>query len=100
MEFSAPEIAALLSRWTHIIFAIIAVGGVFFMRFVVHPAAVEALDEAGRKTLREAAMKRWKRWVMMSIGLLLVSGLYNYFVEARPRVCPAGRAPRRRDRRS
>ena len=80
MEISAPEIAALISRWTHILFAVIGVGGLFFMRFVLHGAATGALDEAGHKALKEAVVKRWKRWVMMSIGLLLVSGLYNYLV--------------------
>ena len=83
MEFSAQEIGALISRWTHILFAVIAVGGVFFMRFVVHGAAAEALDEAGHKALRDAVLKRWKRWVMISIPLLLASGLYNYLVVTR-----------------
>ena len=83
MEFSAPEIGALISRWVHILFAVIVVGGVFFMRFVVHGATAEALDEAGRKALRDAVVKRWKRWVMISITLLLASGLYNYLVVTR-----------------
>ena len=83
MEFSAAEIGALISRWTHILFAVIGVGGLFFIRFVLHGAATESLDEAGHKALREAVVKRWKWWVMISIGLLLASGLYNYLVVTR-----------------
>ena len=83
MEISLEQIVALLSRWTHILFAIVAIGGACFMRFVLNGAAVEALDETGRTALHQAVVKRWKRWVMISIALLLASGFYNYLVVTR-----------------
>ena len=83
MEFSPEQIAALLARWTHILFAIVAIGGASFMRFVLRGATLEALDEAGRTALHAAVVKRWKRWVMVSIALLLASGFYNYLVVTR-----------------
>ena len=71
---SFPEIIGLLSRWLHIIPATILVGGTLFLRFSLVPSAMETPpgDE-----LREAVRKRWARLVMLSILLLLLSGLYN-----------------------
>ena len=72
MDF--PEIISLISRWLHIIPAIILVGGTLFLRFSLVPAAVESNPS---HEFREAVRKRWARLVMLSILLLLLSGLYN-----------------------
>lgn len=72
MDFS--ELIALLSRWLHIIPATILVGGTLFLRFSLVPAAIETNPS---NEFREAVRKRWARLVMLSILLLLLSGLYN-----------------------
>ncbi len=76
---STQEILALVSRWLHIIPALILVGGTLFMRFSLVPAASESPASA---ELRESIRKRWAKLVMISILLLLVSGLYNTFLKA------------------
>lgn len=73
------EIIALVSRWLHIIPAIILVGGTLFLRFSLVPAANES---NASNELRESLRKRWAKLVMISILLLLVSGLYNTFLKA------------------
>ena len=75
----SKEIIGLISRWAHIIPVIILVGGTLFMRFSLVPAANEtsASDE-----LRESIRKRWSKLIMISVLLLLVSGLYNTAVKA------------------
>jgi uncharacterized membrane protein len=74
------EIFALLSRWLHIIPAIILVGGTLFMRFSLVPATEELNASA---ELRESIRKRWARLVMISVLFLLVSGLYNTMLKVR-----------------
>ena len=73
----------ILSRWVHIGTAIVVLGGSVFMRFILMPAAAE-LPDAEHEALRERVMARWKRFVMIGIGLFLVSGFYNYLVVALP----------------
>lgn len=67
----------ILSRWLHVIFAIVLLGGGIFIRFVLQPAAAE-LPEDQHAALHGRVIARWKRLVMITIGLLLLSGLYNY----------------------
>jgi len=68
------QILGLLSRWFHIIPVIILVGGTVFMRLSLVPAANQTSASA---ELREAVRKRWAKLVMISILLLLITGLYN-----------------------
>jgi uncharacterized membrane protein len=79
MEFSSGEILALLFRWLHILAAMAAVGGLMFMRFALLPAAT-VLAEPQRQALQEAIRSRWAKVVMAAIGILLVSGFYNFVV--------------------
>ena len=74
------DILALVSRWAHIIPALILVGGTIFMRFSLVPAANEssASDE-----LRESIRRRWSKLVAASVLFLLVSGLYNTVLKAK-----------------
>jgi uncharacterized membrane protein len=67
----------VLSRWIHVGTAIVIVGGSFFMRFVLMPAA-EGLPEAEHDALRGRLMQRWRRFVGLGIGLFLLSGFYNF----------------------
>ncbi|MDA7923959.1 hypothetical protein N9B60_01055 [Mariniblastus sp.] len=73
------EIVSLVSRWLHIIPAIALVGGTLFMRLSYVPATQECEASA---ELREAIRKKWAKIVMISIALLLVSGLYNSAVKS------------------
>jgi uncharacterized membrane protein len=70
---------AVLFRWIHILTAVIAVGGVLFQRLVLMPAISGTLDEGQRVKVHEAVVGRWKTVLMTCIGLLLVSGFWNFF---------------------
>ncbi len=72
-------IPAVLFRWAHILAAVVAVGGLVFLRYVLMPAADEALREEEQTALRERLMVRWKKIVLTCITLLLISGFYNFF---------------------
>ena len=74
----ANQILGLLSRWFHIIPVIILVGGTFFMRLSLVPAANQTDASA---ELREAIRKRWAKLVMLSILFLLITGLYNAWMK-------------------
>jgi uncharacterized membrane protein len=77
------DLISLVSRWTHIGTAIVLVGGTFFLRFVLAPAAAKLAD-ADHNTLKEAVIKTWKKYVHGGIALFLLSGFYNYLVVQRP----------------
>ncbi|MFQ5653107.1 MAG: hypothetical protein ACE5GW_00065 [Planctomycetota bacterium] len=74
----AGDLLALVVRWAHILAAITAVGGLLFLRFVLHPSARAALDEEARGSLHDEIRGRWQRVVMACISLLLLSGFYNF----------------------
>ena len=74
----------VLSRWLHVGTAIVVLGGSFFLRVVLMPAAV-SLPEAEHAALRERLMATWRRVVHLGIALFLLSGVYNYLVVAIPR---------------
>ena len=67
----------VVSRFVHVAVAIVMVGGTVFMRFILMPAARE-LPDSEHDQLRQRLMTRWKRVVHGGIGLLLLSGMYNY----------------------
>ncbi len=67
----------VLSRWIHVGTAIVVVGGSFFLRYVLMPAA-EGLPATEHDALRERLMGRWRKVVGIGIGLFLLSGFYNY----------------------
>lgn len=79
MDFS--EILPLVSRWLHIIAAIILVGGTLFMRLALAPVASASAD-ADTAELRESIRRKWAKWVMISTAFLLISGLYNAYLKA------------------
>lgn len=74
---------ALVSRWAHIITAIVLVGGTVFLRFVLGPAAAQLPDDSHAK-LKELVMGTWKKFVHGGIALFLISGFYNYLVVQAP----------------
>ncbi len=71
-------ILPILFRWTHILAAVIAIGGTVFMRFVLMPSVRETLTEEQHAVLRAKLVGRWRLLVMICIAALLVSGLYNF----------------------
>jgi uncharacterized membrane protein len=80
----ASVVVASVVRWIHILSAITAVGGMIFLRLILHPAAKAELTEEQHAALRERIMKRWPRVVHVCIGLLILTGLYNFAVVALP----------------
>ena len=76
----AGELAlASLSRILHVTTAIVLVGGTFFVRFVLMPAASSALANDVHDRLRAAVISGWKKFVHGGIGLFLLTGGYNYY---------------------
>jgi uncharacterized membrane protein len=66
----------LVSRWAHILAAIVAVGGTVFARFVATPALDEFSPET-KVAVHAAMRRRWSGIVAGCIAFLLISGLYN-----------------------
>ncbi len=66
----------LLLRWGHILSAIVLVGGTVFLRFVVVPA-MDSLPGQVKPSFLAACRGPWARLVMLTSGLLLLSGLTN-----------------------
>jgi len=65
-----------LVQWIHVSSAVVGVGGMAFLLFILLPS-LGALDTEQRGLLAKRVMARF-RWVSWSvIFLLLVSGLYN-----------------------
>jgi uncharacterized membrane protein len=74
-------------RWVHVASAVVAVGGTVMMRFVILPA-LERLPN-GPEVLT-AIRPAFKRIIHSAIGLLLLTGLYNYVIVAIPKVKEQG----------
>lgn len=70
---------AIASRWIHVGTAVVLVGGLVFMRFVLGPAAAQLPDDAHAK-LKELVMGTWKKFVHAGILLFIASGFFNYYV--------------------
>jgi uncharacterized membrane protein len=69
-------ISVILSRWLHVISACLAIGGVFFIRFIV-PRGLMLLDETLRQQVLLAVRRNFKMVVHTVILLLLITGIYN-----------------------
>ena len=74
---------AVASRFLHIFSVIVLVGGSFFLRFVVIPAAKD-LPADQHEAFRERLFKRWKRFVHTGLLFLIVSGIYNLILAMGP----------------
>ncbi|MEY3173983.1 MAG: hypothetical protein RLZZ436_1897 [Planctomycetota bacterium] len=67
-------LVAVVSRWVHVGSAIVLIGGLTALRFVVAPAL------AGNTAALEDIRQRWKKFVHAGIALFLISGFVNYFL--------------------
>lgn len=74
----------LISRWLHLAAAIAAIGGAFFMRVALAPAAAGVLDDEQHRKLRDAIRARWAKVVGACIGILLLTGGLNFALLAIP----------------
>jgi hypothetical protein len=81
---NGSDIVLLITRWLHISAAIVAIGGAFFMRVALMPAAAAALDDATHAKLREGLRARWFIIVQTCIAMLLVTGGINFVLLALP----------------
>lgn len=77
------NIVVLLSRWLHLIGAIMILGGSIFMLFALHPG-MKVLDDEARDKLRKTIRVRWGRFVHAGIGLLLLTGSINFYMLGLP----------------
>ena len=68
--------ADLVLRWIHILGAITLVGGVILMRC----AYVPAMAENAALEFTSAFRRRWSKLVVISSGLLLISGFTNFIL--------------------
>lgn len=60
----------------HLLGVIIWVGGMFFAYMVLRPAVVLLLEPAIRLKLWSSVFSHFFPWVLLSVGFILVSGLY------------------------
>lgn len=70
----------LVSRFLHLSSAMFLVGAAAFMLIGLLPAMKEGLNESAAGRLRESISKNWGKVVHASIGLLLITGGYNFWV--------------------
>jgi uncharacterized membrane protein len=67
------------SRWLHVASAVVAVGGMVFLRLALMPA-MAAQEEPVRQAVMGPVVRRFKILVHSAIGLLLLTGTYNMLV--------------------
>lgn len=77
------ELVNLLSRWLHVSSAVVGVGATILMRFVVLPALAQ-LPNGGE--VLDRIRPGVKKLIHSAMGLLILTGLYNYLVVAAPSV--------------
>ena len=73
------EFLPLISRWLHILSAIILMGGTVFLRWTVVPLQIQEEDQEAWFAPMRAS---WSKLVMFSILFLLASGLYNTAIKS------------------
>jgi uncharacterized membrane protein len=67
----------LFSRVLHILSAIVLVGGIFYLRMIVAPAAA-ANEESVSDPWFGGRRSAWAMWVGITTLVLLVTGLWNF----------------------
>jgi uncharacterized membrane protein len=77
-HFDGTYALLLLSRVAHIMGAIILVGGLFYIRYIVSPANASS-DTAPVDQLLGGQRGTWAKWVGIATALLLITGFVNFF---------------------
>src|SRR5205814_8481247 len=77
----------LISRWLHVASAVTLLGGFFLFPLAVEPALRGKPDG---DALAADIRQRFKRLAHTAIGLLLITGFYNYLAVAAPKARTAG----------
>lgn len=75
-------VVEFLSRYAHVLTAVFLAGGALFLRFVLQPT-VEGTDI--KESLHERLRPKWAKIVGIGIGILIVTGFYNYIAIEIPR---------------
>ena len=70
------DVLVVVSRWLHVMSAILAIGGAFFLRVVLPPALAQA-DAASRDAVLRRARRIFKIVIHVCATLLLLSGAFN-----------------------
>ncbi len=72
----------VVMRYLHIVSAIMLLGGLTFLAFVLRPA-LNGVDASVADTIRQAAERRFRRLTYLCFAGLFVSGVYNWMLLAR-----------------
>ncbi|MFZ5826704.1 MAG: DUF2269 family protein [Bacillota bacterium] len=63
-----------LLRWIHVMGAIIWLGGVFFVVFMLRPAMAQIADEAARRTVLAGAVARMRTFMNLVVPIQVLTG--------------------------
>src|ERR1051325_9752208 len=68
-------------QWLHVLSAVLAVGGVFFLRFILCPALKKLPPEqaSAEKPLLKSVGRVFKMVIHSSIAVLVLTGFYRFF---------------------
>jgi uncharacterized membrane protein len=69
----------VITRWLHVTCAVVGIGAFVFWRLVLMPA-LAAQEPGARQALAARLAPRLKTLVHSALGLLLLTGFYNYSV--------------------
>jgi uncharacterized membrane protein len=69
----------IFSRWIHIVTACLALGGVFFMRFIF-PAGISVLPDDQRSAVFLNTRRKFKIVIHTAILLFLITGTFNTMI--------------------
>ena len=69
----------ILSRWVHLISACLAIGGIFFMRFIFSRGLALLDLESAERVMRQSR-RAFKMLIHTVILLLLITGIYNSYL--------------------
>lgn len=64
-------------QFVHVFCAGLVIGGTAFMRLALQPG-LKGVPEEFREKLREHVAGKWRKYAHVAIGLLILSGIYNF----------------------
>jgi uncharacterized membrane protein len=69
----------VVTRWLHVTSAVTGIGALLFLALVIRPA-LAAQEAPARQALLVSVLPRVKTVLHSALGLLLLTGFYNYFI--------------------